>query len=127
GDVDGKSFLNEETGDSIRLQLYIAENIKEGDELTIHKNADVGGWWFCHNGNTLGEFPEAIIREVRAIEGFPEDFTGFDGVFVKNIVTCVSDKNDSTVPGRFRESRIWLGLDITGYARTIDEQLTIDN
>jgi hypothetical protein len=119
GDVDGKSFLTEQMGDAIRLQLYIAEKIREGDELTVQKNPDNGGFWFYHNGNMLGEFPEAIIREVRSIEGFPDAFSGFEGVYVRNIVTCVSEKDDLTVPVRFRESRIWLGLDITGYAKVL--------
>jgi hypothetical protein len=118
GDVDGKSFLTEQMGDAIRLQLYIAEKIKEGDELTVSKNPANGGWWFYHNGNTLGEFPEAIMREVKAIEGFPDDFVGFEGIYVRNIVTCVSERDDS-LPARFRDSRIWLGLDITGYAKVL--------
>jgi len=119
GDVDGKSFLTEQTGDAIRLQLYIAEKINEGDELTIEKDPDTGLYRFCHNGNILGEFPSAIIREFQAIEGFPEDFIGFDGLYVRNIVTCISEKDDFSVPVRFRESRIWLGLDITGFARVL--------
>jgi hypothetical protein len=119
GDVDGKSFLTEQMGDAIRLQLYIAEKIKEGDELTVRKNTDNGGWWFFHNGNVLGEFPQAIMREVQSIEGFPSEFAGFEGVYVKNIVTCVSEKDDLSVPARFRESGIWLGLDITGYAKVL--------
>jgi hypothetical protein len=117
GDVDGKSFLTEQMGDAIRLQLYIAERIAEGDELTIEKNSDTGGYWFCHEGNLLGEFPAATIREVCSIEGFPDDFIGFDGVYVRNIVTLVSAQNDPTVPPRFRETGIWLGLDITGFAK----------
>jgi len=119
GDVDGKSFLTEEMGDAIRLQLYIAERIAEGDELTVEKNPDTGDYRFCHKGNVLGEFPQAIIREVCGIEGFPDDFVGFEGVYVRNIVTCVSDNRDPSVPERFRESGIWLGLDITGYAKVI--------
>jgi len=119
GDVDGKSFLTEQMGDAIRLQLYIAEKIKEGDELTVQKNPDSGGFWFYHNGNILGEFPEAIIREMRSIDGFPDSFTGFEGIFVRSVVTCVAESNDITIPARFRESRIWLGLDITGYAKVL--------
>jgi hypothetical protein len=119
GDVDGKSFLTEQVGDSISLQLYIAEKISEGDELTVEKDSDTGVYRFCHNGNALGEFPSAIIREVQLIDGFPDDFIGFEGIYVRNIVTCISEKNDMTVPPRFRESRIWLGLDITGYAKVL--------
>ncbi|MCL2632913.1 MAG: hypothetical protein FWD34_00180 [Oscillospiraceae bacterium] len=117
GDVDGKSFLAEETGDAVRLQLYIAEKVKEGHELIIEKNAVTGGYSFYHNGNVLGGFPDQVIREIWEIEGFPDDFAAFEGVFVKNIVTCVGDKDDLTIPARFRESRIWLGLEITGYAK----------
>ncbi|MDR0222773.1 MAG: hypothetical protein LBI38_04460 [Oscillospiraceae bacterium] len=117
GDVDCKSFLADETGDAIRLQLYIAENIKAGDELTIEKNAVTGGYSFYHKGNALGGFPEAAIREIREIDGFPEDFSAFGGVYVRNIITCVGDRDDATLPARFRESRIWLGLEITGYAK----------
>jgi hypothetical protein len=118
GDVDGKSYLNEQMGDAIRLQLYIAEKIKEGDELTVEKSPD-GGWWFFHKGTMLGEFPESIMRELKAIEGFPDDFAGLEGVFVRNIVTCVCERNDASIPARFRESRIWLGLDLAGYARVL--------
>ncbi|MCL1881013.1 MAG: hypothetical protein FWF76_02415 [Oscillospiraceae bacterium] len=117
GDVDGKSFLTEQMGDAIRLQLYIAERIAEGDPLTVEKNADNGGYWFCHDGNVLGEFPMATIREVCSIEGFPDDFIGFEGLYVRNIVTCISEKKDPTIPSRFKETGIWLGLDITGYAK----------
>ncbi|MCL1831507.1 MAG: hypothetical protein FWG45_01190 [Oscillospiraceae bacterium] len=117
GDVDGKSFLTEQTGDAIRLQLYIAEQIAEGDALTVEKSNEGVGYRFCHNGNVLGEFPPSIIREVCSIEGFPDDFIGFEGVYVRNIVTCVSSLEDPTVPPRFRETGIWLGLDITGYAK----------
>ncbi|MCL1903332.1 MAG: hypothetical protein FWF94_02815 [Oscillospiraceae bacterium] len=118
-DIDGKSFLNDHMGDAIRLQLYIAEKIKTGDELTVEKNTDTGGYWFYHNGNILGEIPSALIREVRAIEGFPDGFMGFEGIYVRNIVTCISDKDDSTLPARFKDSRVWLGLDITGYAKVL--------
>ena len=75
--------------------------------------------WFSHDGNLLGEFPEAIIREVKSIEGFPDDFIGFEGIYVRNIVTCISEKDDRTIPLRFRESRIWLGLDVTGFAKVL--------
>jgi hypothetical protein len=119
GDVDGKCFLADHMGDAIRLQLYIAEKIRVGDELTIEKNSDAGGYWYFHNGNILGEVPDTIIREVRSIEGFPDDFTGFEGIYVRDIVTCISEKDDLTVPSRFRETRIWLGLDITGYAKVL--------
>ena len=119
GDIDAKSFICDHIGDSLRLQLYIAEKIQEGDELTIEKNTDEGGYWFYHNGNILGEVPDLIIREIRAIEGFPEDFSGFEGVFVRNIVTCISEKDDSSLPERFKDSRLWLGLDVTGYAKVL--------
>ena len=119
GDVDGKSFLTEQVGDSISLQLYIAEKIKEGDELTVEKDSETGGYRFSHDGNVLGQFPPAIIREVQTMEGFPSDFVGFEGIYVRNIVTCISEKDDFSVPPRFRESRIWLGLDITGYAKVL--------
>ncbi|MCL1788837.1 MAG: hypothetical protein FWG33_00590 [Oscillospiraceae bacterium] len=118
-DIDGKSFLADHMGDAIRLQLYIAEKIKAGDELTVDKNTDTGGYWFYHDGNILGEVPDALIREVRAIEGFPDGFMGFEGIYVRNIVTCISDKDDTTIPLRFRDTRVWLGLDITGYAKVL--------
>ena len=119
GDVDGRCFLNERTGDSVSLQLYIAEKIAAGDPLTVEKSSVWGGYWLCHDGNPLGEFPESIVREVRAVEGFPPDFAGFEGVYVRNIVTCVAEKDDQAVPARFRGSRIWLGLEITGYAKVL--------
>lgn len=119
GDVDGKSFLADQIGDTLGLQNYISEKIREGDELVIEKNSDVGGYWFWHNGNALGRVPDEIIREMHSIEGFPEGFTGFDGIYVRNAVTCLSEKDDPTVPLRFRETRVWLGLDITGYANVL--------
>ncbi|MDR0197477.1 MAG: hypothetical protein LBI36_04585 [Oscillospiraceae bacterium] len=117
GDVDCKNFLAEETGDAIRLQLYIAEKVKAGDELTVEKNAVTGGYSFFHGGNALGGFPDAAIREIRGVDGFPEDFCAFEGFYVRNIITCIGDRDDLTLPPRFRDSRIWLGLEITGYAK----------
>lgn len=117
GDVDCKKFLLEETGDAIHLQLYIAERVKAGDELTISKNTVTGEYSLYHKGVPLGGFPEAVIREVRAIDGFPDNFESLEGVYIRNIITCVGDKNDMTLPARFRQSRIWLGLEITGYAK----------
>jgi len=122
GDVDCRKFLLEETGDVINLQLYIAERVRPGDRVTIGKNTVTGEYTLYHRGVPLGGFPDPVMREIFAIDGFPQGFDSFDDVYIRNIVTCVGDKNDLMIPTRFRESRIWLGLEITGYAKIVNNE-----
>jgi hypothetical protein len=134
GDVDPVGFVDESLGDPIEMQNYITREVSIGDkvELLLDKNLDLDleldlnkekeRYCIYHGGRPIGRLSDSALRDFqRAVsatdrgESIP---TRLEDVYVANIVTIVLKDFSERVPLRFRESKMWLGVEITGFAKT---------
>lgn len=119
GDVDITGFVDESIGEWIDIQHYIATQVKPGDVAEITRSGD--NYCIVHQGNTIGRLTDGIdsdfwsaIKRTDRRDKIPQRL--YD-VYISNIVTIVQRQHSERIPLWFRESRFWLGVEITGFAK----------
>ena len=121
GDVDDIGSVDSALGDSINLQAYIAEQVKVNDPIEcVRGQGDV--YFILHKGTQIGKLYPDIGADFRSAINMTNNRRNipprlYDHLYVSNIVTVVQRQFSERIPLRFRESRLWLGIEIAGFAR----------
>jgi len=119
GDVDSIGFVAGNLMDALDKQKYIANNIQINDPVDLiydkkkyciyHKNMNIGSL----RPEVEDDFWHAV--QMTDIKGrIPPRLTE---VYVKNIFSVVASPFSSSVDPMFKESRFWLGVELTGFAK----------
>lgn len=115
GDVNYRSFVY--TDNNIEIQKYIANEINVYDLLQIKKENDT--YAIYHNDTKLGCINNGeklflnIIRLGSNRNRLPDRI---EDIYVNNIVSVIDTSFDDKVTGVFKNSHIWLGVEICGFA-----------
>lgn len=121
-DVDNISFVSEKTIDSLTNQQYIAEKVNINDKVELIRDLQSNIYSIYHNGYVIGTLSNEIANDFWNAISKTGDKRNIPvrlyDVYVSNIITIVNNSFDENIPLRFRESKMWLGIEITGFART---------
>lgn len=128
GDIDPIGFVDKKLpGLTVEArQNYIANSIHVGDPVKISKFHNE--YLISHNGYFIGRVtPEAFQpfkRYYPSGKYFTYNFnnyTDFDELYVKDVVTIVNKKLDARIGEPYSESGFWYGIEFCGYAKTREE------
>jgi hypothetical protein len=118
-DIDDFSFINGDFQQALTNQNYIAKSVKTGDkvELTLHNRL----YEIFHNGRHIGTLSPEIIQDFWTAIEMTDNRANIppfiSDVFVSNIVTITPYHQPSSMERMFRESKFWLGVEITGFGK----------
>ena len=118
-DFSEAGFAEGNFAKALKTQEYIAKEINVGDcvavELVNQK------YQVKHQGNTIGflsdDMPNqllSIVRESNPVSNAPPHLSS---VYVANIITVTPSRFPDEVPPYFRESKFWLGVELTGFPK----------
>lgn len=118
-DFAESGFVKGDFSAAIKTQEYIAQEINVGDVVeVVFVN---GKYQVEHLGNVVGYLSDGMIsqlfdiaRESNPASGAPPHLSS---IYVSNIVTITPLRFPDDVPPYFRESRFWLGLELTGFPK----------
>lgn len=130
GDIDYMGFVDKDLpgfGSVEERQKYIAQQIKIGDRIQINKRD--GEYLISHNGHFIGRIHAKAFNpfNYRAYWGAKnyicrfDSFTDYEDLYVKNIVTIINTKLNSSIADPYRKNGIWYGIEFSGYARPREE------
>lgn len=121
-DINYNSFVSEKDADPLTVQQYISENVKVNDKVELIRDLQSNIYSIYHKGHVIGTLSSDIaddfwnaIYKTGDKRNIPVRL--YD-VYVSNIITVINNGFDETIPLRFRESKMWLGIEITGLSRT---------
>ncbi|MGH4050192.1 MAG: UvrD-helicase domain-containing protein [Clostridium sp.] len=121
-DIDNIGFVSEKSADSLTTQQYIAEKINVNDKVELIRDPKSKIYSIYHKGNVVGTLSDEIVSDFWNAINKTGDKRNIPvrlyDIYVSNIITVVNKRFDENIPLRFRESKIWLGIEITGFART---------
>jgi hypothetical protein len=116
-DFSDAGFVRGDFAAALKTQEYIAKNVNIGDAVEVVL-VD-GEYQARHRGNVIGFLAEdmpaqlwEIARESNPASGAPPYLSP---VYVSNIVTITPFQFPDDVHAYFRESRFWLGVELTGF------------
>lgn len=120
-DFSDSGFVNGDFLSALAIQQYIATIIKINDTVKIKL---IGGQYKAlHNENTIGYLNQNMTKQLREIaresngnSGAP---TELSPLFVSNIITVTPPKFPGDVAPYFRQSKFWLGVELTGFPKII--------
>ena len=132
GDVDPIGFVDEGLLDTDagrftpdKRQAYIAKCVKPGDPLKISKYR--GQYLIIHEGYVIGRLNSDALKPYKHYYKSGKSYTfTFDkyaelvGAFVKDVVTIVNQKLDSSIPEPYSTNGFWLGIELCGYAKPME-------
>jgi hypothetical protein len=120
GDVDAVDFVDQ--ADPIGLQKYISKKIQPGDALEIRREQD-NKYRIYHKDRAVGYLSAAAEKDfweaVKVTDISRNIPSKLEDVRVSNIVTMTMGCFSENIPLLFRESKLWLGIEITGFAKTL--------
>jgi hypothetical protein len=112
-------FVRGDFSTALKAQEYIAEKVKIGDTVDVELVS--GKYQVRHSGHIIGCLSEnmfsqllSIVRESNPASGAPP-YLSF--IYVSNIITITPTRFPDGVIPYFRESRFWLGLELTGFPK----------
>lgn len=119
-DLDETGFIGEDFSTAIKRQEYIAQKVKTGD--TVEVLLIDGKYQIRHNGeNVVGYLSSDMVgqlldiaRETNPVSNVPPYLSP---AYIKNIVTVIPSRFAENVPLYFRETKFWLGLELTGFPK----------
>ncbi|MCK4260829.1 MAG: ATP-dependent helicase [Halanaerobiales bacterium] len=121
-DIDNISFVSEKDVDSLTVQQYIAEEVNVNDKVELIRDLQTNIYSIYHNDYVIGTLSNEIANEFWNAISKTGDKRNIPvrlyDVYVSNIITVVNNRFDENIPLRFRESKMWLGIEVTGFART---------
>jgi len=118
-DVDNYSFVCGDLYQALEIQRYISKNIAPNDTVELIKNDDT--YSIIHNRNVVGVLNKEVTSDFRSIvqktgnwSSIPPRLTD---IYVDNIITIVPGRFPSGADAMFKESKFWLGIELTGFAK----------
>ncbi len=120
GDTDPFSFVDKNIEYALARQNYISR-LRLGDPLEV-KFLD-NAYQIMHNDLYLGKLADGIYAELRdamnKTNRSPNLPVQLSDIYVNNVVTIASTKYREEAAEPFNRSGLWLGVEVSGFAKTI--------
>jgi hypothetical protein len=120
-DISEAGFVKGDFVSALKTQEYIAKEIKAGDGVDVVLTGGNGKYRIRHNGRVVGCLSESMYGELSSIvrESNPSSSAPpyLSPVHVSNIVTVTPVRFPDEAAPYFRESKFWLGLELTGFPK----------
>lgn len=127
-DFSEDGFVQGDFFAALETQEYIASEVKVGDAVNVELVN--GKYRVGHNGHVVGCLSENMLDQLLTIARESNPSSGappyLSSVYVSNIVTVTPVRFPDGVDTYFRESRFWLGLELTGFPK-IDWHYTLSD
>jgi len=123
GDVSPFSFVKGSLDLVLENQQYIATKVKENDMVELILNEDNDGEFYeiHHKGRKIGRLSSDATRDFREAINKTDVKANIPPyikeVYVTNIVTIVPREFPSGVDLFYKESGIWLGVELSGFGK----------
>lgn len=121
-DLNTNSFLTSSLSKSVFIQEYIATKVNVHDPITL--KLDDNMYKVIHSEYeedvVLGELTQSVVEQILECVLIKKDSNlppFLHSLYISNIVTCYQDNISSNMPSQFKESAIWLGIEISGFAK----------
>jgi hypothetical protein len=118
-DFSESGFVKGDFSNALKMQEYISEKISIGDIVEIVLIN--GTYQIRHDENVVGYLSECMYNQLTCIvqESNPKSKAPpyLSDVYVSNIVTVTPSSFPEGVVSYFRESKFWLGLELTGFPK----------
>ena len=118
-DIEKISFVDGDLSRAISNQKYIAENVKINDEVTLILND--GKYEIFHDCRLIGSITDEAKQDFKRcidLTDYNKNMPPFiSGFFVSNIVAVTPQYSEIRIEPMFKESLIWLGVEITGFGK----------
>lgn len=118
-DFSEAGFVEGDFYKALGIQEYIAQEVNVGDCLEVELSKGI--YQVKHRGSVTGSLSESIfyqllniVRESNPASNAPPYLSS---VYVSNIVTITPSKFPDGVSPYFRESKFWLGVELTGFPK----------
>jgi hypothetical protein len=115
----GYNFVKGDFIHALKNQEYIANKIKVGDPLIIELVNKK--YYVKHMGNEIGLLSEDLVEQLSDIahEYVSNSNTPpyLAHIYVKNIITIPMSKKPNDLNPYFRESKFWLGVEMSGFPK----------
>ena len=134
GDCDEAGFVKGDFETALKMQEYIAKEVNIGDAVDVVLCN--GTYQVRHQDQIVGYLSKDMFYQLMniACESNPSSNAPpyLSSVFVSNIVTVTPFSFPDGVDLYFRESRFWLGLELTGFPKidwhyTRPNDVSVDN
>ena len=118
-DVLASGFVSGKLEDAINTQEYISKSVSVEDELELILTCGV--YHVIHKGRVVGSLDSSLYHEFLGIakenvqRSSPPPY--LSPIFVTNIVTVVMDRFPEGVSTYFRNTKFWLGVEISGFPK----------
>jgi len=117
-DVDPFGFVKGSFETATKRQEYISNKVKINDKLEVKLINDE--YQIIHEEFIIGYLTknakESIVKSLRCFNKNASYPPKLYNLYVKDIVTIVPYSHSDEIDLKFRESRFWLGVELTGFA-----------
>ena len=118
-DVDNYSFIDGDLSRAIEIQQYLSETVEVNDTVDLIKNGNI--YELFHKGNVIGvlsgEATSDFWSAIRIVNNWSNIPPRLTEVYINNIVTVIPGRFPSGADAMFKESKFWLGVELTGFAK----------
>lgn len=118
-DIDQNGFIAGDLEQAIQRQSYIAQQVSINDKVDIYLIDGV--YQVYHNGICIGELSKGahagLRTSIKSIYRWSDIPPHLSDVYVNNIVTIVPHSFPSGTDAMFKDSKFWLGVELTGFAK----------
>lgn len=118
-DVDNYSFINGDLYRTLEVQRYLSKSVQVNDAVDLIKNSDV--YIIFHKGNAIGALSGEVTSDfwsaIRMVNNWSNIPPRLTEVYINNIVTVIPGRFPSGADAMFKESKFWLGVELTGFAK----------
>ncbi|MDR1640192.1 MAG: AAA family ATPase [Clostridiales bacterium] len=119
GDINSFSFASGSLAEAIEIQSYIAANVKAYDPLEIWLRS--GKYEILHKGQKIGELSSRVkndfMEAVKQGDISKKPPGKISDIFVSCVITVMPRQFPSGMERMFKESKFWLGVEITGLGK----------
>ena len=117
-DIDTNSFINGDLEHAIKIQKHIATRVKINDVVDICLVNNV--YEIYHQdiciGSLSNEARDSIRASIQNVIGWGEIPPRLTNTYVSNIVTVSRNLDATKADSMFKDSQLWLGVELSGFA-----------
>lgn len=118
-DVEQSGFVAGDLEQAIQRQSYIAGKISINDKVDLFLVDGV--YQVFHNDFCIGTLSDdarvGLLNSIRSLYRWSDIPPHLSDIYVNNIITVVPYHFPSGVDVMFKESKFWLGVELTGFAK----------
>lgn len=113
-DFSEAGFVAGDLESALKKQEYISKSVNAGDKVMLE--LDNNKYQIIHKNRNIGYLADNIFQELKkTVRGRRKMPARLSPLYVANIITITPFQFHDNVPVYFRESKFWLGVELTGF------------